>query len=181
MGYSTTYIGQLKVEPPLNQAETAWLRAYCAADRGGADPYDVPLNPGADHLHTLDRPGALLLTVQDREGRYSIGRDWRPTVEGCHLTWVRAENSNDADRQIEYLIEHFLGPHARARHSERPEFAEFTFDHVVSGYAAGEGPDGRFTLIQVDRNEVCVRVLTAGIEDAFWGAASADEQIDQDG
>lgn len=168
MGYSTTYIGQVKIEPPLNLAETAWLRAYCATQERGEDPYDVPLNPGADHLHRLDRPDARELTVPDQRGRYSIGRDWCPTMEGCHLTWVRSERSNDADRQIEYLIEHFLAPGARAGETGRPEFAEFTFDHVLSGYLAGERSDGRLALIRVDDNEVYETVLTQGVDDAYW-------------
>ncbi len=37
MGYSTTYLGRLRIEPALNEAEAEWLRAYAMTHRPGGD------------------------------------------------------------------------------------------------------------------------------------------------
>lgn len=162
MGYSTRYLGGPRIVPPLNQAEVAWLRAYTATRIRTDHPYDVPMNPGAGHLGGPHRPGAPEEVTFREDWWDSAGRDWEPTTEGCHLRWVPAGKSNDAARQIEYLIEHFLGPDAQAAHSGRPEFAEFSFDHVLSGYIATERDDGCLTLIQVRDNEIIEMVLVEG-------------------
>ena len=48
MGFSTTYLGRLDIEPKLNPAEVEWLTAYAEIDRRHfTDPYEVPMNPRA--------------------------------------------------------------------------------------------------------------------------------------
>ena len=57
MGFSTTYLGRLDIEPRLNPAEVEWLCAYAELDRCYfMDPYQVPMNPRAFRLerHRLD-------------------------------------------------------------------------------------------------------------------------------
>lgn len=34
MGYQSDYMGSFHVDPPLNKAETTWLRAYAVSDPG---------------------------------------------------------------------------------------------------------------------------------------------------
>ncbi|KAB7745410.1 hypothetical protein GA707_05630 [Nostocoides sp. F2B08] len=94
--------------------------------------------------------------------------DWEPTVTGTHLRWVQREKSNHATVEIQYLIDHFLRPGARAATSGRAQFAEFSFDHVVSGVIAAERDDGRLSLITVADNVVSELVMTAGHDDGLW-------------
>jgi hypothetical protein len=56
---------------------------------------------------------------------------------------------------MRYLIDEFLRPGARASQIGGSMFAEFTFDHVVSGMieAQGEDPSDVWALV-VDRNVV---------------------------
>ncbi len=42
MGYSTTYLGRLRIEPALNEAEVEWLRAYAKTHRPFTPPTRMP-------------------------------------------------------------------------------------------------------------------------------------------
>lgn len=168
MGYSTRYLGGPRIDPPLNPAEVAWLRAYSATRTMEDDPYFVAMNPGADHLRRVGRSEAMRETVVVTPWRDSLGRDWEPTTAGCHLTWVSCGRGNDGATQLEYLIDHFLRPQAHAALDGRDAFSDFTFDHVLNGYVAAERSDGRFTLIRIHDNEVEEVVLTSGAEDLWW-------------
>lgn len=167
MGYSTRYLGGPRIDPPLNLSEVAWLRAYSATRTMSDDPYEVAMNPGADHLRRADRPDAVYETVHPTPWRDSLGRDWEPTTAGCHLSWVPCSRGDDGVGQLRYLIDHFLGPQARAALDARDAFSEFTFDHVLNGFVAAERSDGRFTLIRIHDNEVEEAVLTSGTDD-LW-------------
>jgi hypothetical protein len=158
VGYSTHYLGGLSIRPQLNQAEVQWLRALCRWSPGpeASDPYGVPMNPGGDGVPTV--------VVQGRFGSC----DWEPTVTGTHLRWVRREKSNDAAAEILYLIDHFLRPGAHAATSGRAQFADFSFDHMVSGVIAAERDDGRLWLITVADNVVSESLITAGHDDGLW-------------
>jgi hypothetical protein len=94
--------------------------------------------------------------------------DWEPTVTGSHLRWVNREKSNHAAAEIRFLIDHFLRPGAHAATSQRSQFADFSFDHVVSGVVAAERDDGRLWLITVEDNVVSESLLTAGCDDGLW-------------
>jgi hypothetical protein len=80
---------------------------------------------------------------------------------------VPCSRGDDGVRQLRYLIDHFLGPQARAALDARDAFSEFTFDHVLNGFVAAERSDGRFTLIRIHDNEVEEAVLTSGTDD-LW-------------
>jgi hypothetical protein len=114
------------------------------------------MNPGGDGVPTV--------VVQGRFGSC----DWEPTVTGTHLRWVRREKSNDAAAEILYLIDHFLRPGAHAATSGRAQFADFSFDHMVSGVIAAERDDGRLWLITVADNVVSESLITAGHDDGLW-------------
>ena len=50
MGYQTSYLGRLDIEPPLNDAEVEWLTAFhhTSRDLHPHDPYEVPMHPRAE-------------------------------------------------------------------------------------------------------------------------------------
>ncbi len=141
MGFSTAYLGRLDITPHLNPAEVEWLRAYHLTERAfhPDDPYAVPAHPQAE---VFEHPECLLPGggwVIRRETESGLPRcDWQPCVEGCCLEWSSIEKSNTASRELAYLIDHFLRPGAHAQRDGRVDFADFTFDHVVSGIVAAE-------------------------------------------
>lgn len=165
MGYSTSYLGSFRIDPPLNPEEVAWLRAFRKSHRPLiSDPYHVPMNPGVipgDHpdVHRAGRSFSY-------SGRPQPGGlpscDWQPTPLGDRLVWVRIEKSNRALQTVQYLIDHFLRAGARAQQDGRPDLAAFTFDHVVSGTVAAERDDGELFLLTCSDNAVEKTVLVRG-------------------
>ncbi len=163
MGMNTQYLGALTIVPPLNPEETTWLRAFAQTHRElhPDDPYAVPMNPRAEYATLTDDSPPHWPAASARAAAVPpLARcDWQPTISGTHLRWVEMEKSNTAEIEIAYLIDHFLRPGALAASDDRPDFADFTFDHVVNGIIAGERDDGRLFLLNVTDNEVREVVL----------------------
>ncbi len=75
-----------------------------------------------------------------------------------------------AEAWLQYLIDHFLRPGAAARSSGRPDFASFTFDHVVNGIVAAERNDTReLWLIRCHDNQISTETLV-GSDPMPWDA-----------
>ena len=161
MGYQTSYLGRLDIEPPLNDAEVEWLTAFhhTSRDLHPHDPYEVPMHPRAERSE-VDGIGPS----PDLHAAALRFCDWGPTPNGMCLRWHEADKSNGALRELSYLIEHFLRPGARASTDGRADFEEFTFDHVVSGVIAAERSDGRLTLLVAEDNELREMVLVPGAD-----------------
>jgi hypothetical protein len=192
MGFSTTYLGRLDIEPKLNPAEVEWLTAYAEVDRRHfTDPYEVPMNPRAFLIEQEHkREERYRLEAQARAAKPATSKrkrratrttpdpfttltpgdgspyphlDWKPCPTGCCLSWdSRTEKSRMAEPWLQYLIDHFLCPGALARTSGRPDFADFTFDHVLNGTIAAERDDTRELWLIVCRdNEIDTVQLVA--------------------
>ena len=180
MGFSTRYLGRLDIEPRLNSAEVEWLTAYAEIDRRYfTDPYEVPMNPRAfvieqerrrDQERQRLRSGTKRRGVATRDAFTTLSPgdgspyphlDWKPCPSGCCLGWdSRTEKSRMAEEWLQYLIDHFLRPGAKARISGRPDFERFTFDHVVNGTIAAERDDTRqLWLIRCKDNEISTEQL----------------------
>ncbi|GGM88294.1 hypothetical protein GCM10009721_11640 [Terrabacter tumescens] len=182
MGFSTRFLGRLDIEPPLNPSEVAWLTAYAELDRRHfTDPYEVPVNPRAFRLEQERQRAEEFRQPPARSGtsgRRAVTRDafttltpgdgtpyphldWIPCRSGCCLIWDSAtEKSRMAEAWLTFLIDHFLRPGAMARHSAKPDFAEFTFDHVLNGVIAAERDDTReLWLIRCRDNEISTQQL----------------------
>ena len=179
MGFSTKYLGRLDIEPRLNPAEVEWLSAYAEIDRRYfSDPYEVPMNPRAfvieqerrrDQERQRLRSGKKrrgvatrdFTTLSPGDGSPHPHLDWKPCPSGCCLDWdSRTEKSRMAEEWLQYLIDHFLRPGAKARTSGRPDFERFTFDHVVNGTIAAERDDTRqLWLIRCKDNEISTEQL----------------------
>ena len=116
MVYSTSYLGRLGIEPPLNAGEVEGLRAFARTQRPSHpdDTSAVPMNPGSEHRQgkeaTGQRGGGRLLP-----GTSVIGLprcDWLPCVEDCSLDAECTEKSTSAPSELAHLIDHFLPPGA---------------------------------------------------------------------
>ena len=156
MGFSTDFVGHIDIEPPLNDSEIAYLLAFAASrrhDRG--DPYEVPGNPRAEIGdgpvdESYNRPP---------EGQPDLWCDWQVCWDGCCITWSGKEKSYAMEPWLRYVIDHFLREGAHA--AEDARFADFTFDHVLTGTLVGCRRDNKeLFAIQVHDNTVTRQVMT---------------------
>lgn len=150
MGYTTEFEGCIRIEPPLNDKEIAYLtkfsesrRMLCVqgpyyVDRGGYMGQDS----GPDVLN-YNRPPA---------GQPGLWCHWVPTEDGTAIEWDGGEKLYEADLWMAYLIAHFLTPNAYAK-SELP----FLQGHTCNGesFAQGEDSSDRW-ILYVQDNKVIV-------------------------
>jgi hypothetical protein len=164
MGYTTDFQGTINIEPPLNESERAYLNKFAETRRMDREngPYFVggteDFGQGRDSdIQNYNAPPA------DQPGLWC---QWVPTDDGAGLEWDGGEKFYDSPEWMTYLIENFLKPNARASHSNDPQFADFSFDHICNGIieAQGEDPDDRWRLV-VDNNNVRVQAAKIVWED----------------
>lgn len=155
MGYDSTFIGSIDIEPPLNQQERDYLTKFAGTRRmhrtGG--PYFVDgegefgQGRGPDDIMNYNRPP---------EGQPGLWCQWVP-VGLDWIEWDEGEKFYNAAEWMLYLIDHFLKPGAHASTSGDSQFDGFTFDHVLNGtiQVQGEDPEDRWDLV-VRNNVVSV-------------------------
>lgn len=149
MGYTTRFIGKIRITPPLNPEERAYLKAF-AETRHVQRKEDAYFTNGQD-----EGPDSVLDANAPPDGKPALWCQWVPVDDGAALAWDGVEKFNGAEEWMTYLIEHFLQPGARAQATGDARFAGFTFDHVCGGtiFAVGEAyPD--FWHLDVEDNEV---------------------------
>lgn len=158
MGYTTDFIGHIDIAPALNREEIAYLTAFSASRRfqrpGG--PYEVPGNPRAEELEGDPDDGYNY----PPDGQPGLWCDWVPCWDGCCLSYNGVEKFYGAVPWLRYLIDHFLKPNAKASRTNDPQFADFTFDHVLEGMVVGCRRDNKQLFsITVSNNRVREKVL----------------------
>ncbi len=180
MGYTTDFVGHIDIDPPLNEAECDYLLAFSRSRRWDRPegPYAVPGNPSAEE--PLPKDAARY--NRKAPGQPQLWCQWVPCWDGCCLSFSGHEKFYEPIRWLEYLLDHFLRPGARAETSGEPAFEHFTFDHRLAGMIVGCRRDTReLFAIEVERNAVRTRVLRRGDSsyDAF-GMLPYEEQIDRE-
>ncbi len=152
MGYNTEFSGSVKVEPPLNPEEIAFLNKFSQTRRmqRTRGPYFVDgqgfLGQGPDpDIENYNYPP---------EGQPGLWCHWAPSEDGATIRWDGSEKFYDSPEWMEYLLDHFLKPGALAK-------AQLPFlqaNHIVQGVieAQGEDPDDHWELVVQD-NVVSVR------------------------
>jgi hypothetical protein len=176
MGVSTTYIGHVEIEPPLNVAERDYLSAFAASRRswrrGG--PYAVtPEDPDTGSSDAaVDRYNRIAA------GQPSLWCQWVPCPRGCCLSWNGHEKFYAGASWLQYLMDHFLRPGAEVSSSKAEVFGRFTFDHRMDGVIAGRQEDTReLFLLRVDDSLLTQQVLRRGDAmpwDEWWPSPRAD-------
>lgn len=170
MGFDTEYLGHLRITPRLNRAEVEWLNGF--ADWGAlpdGDPFRLPMNPRAALAKAFADAGGSM--VGPSTVPHGV-RDWRVCEHGDRISWVRSHKSNDAVQALTFLATHYLGPEARAKNSDNPDFAAFTFDHRLDGLIAAVRDDTEeLFLIHVENSTFRHETLVAGVE--WWNDPSA--------
>ncbi len=130
------FIGSIQVRPPLNEAEVAYLLAL------------------------LDSDGTLRGTPTGRgdTGVPFARLAWAVCFEGCCLVWNSEEDSKWMVESLRFVVDHLLRSGAKAE--GHPRFAEFTFDHELSGAVMGRSPcDRSIRFVTVADNIVTGRAV----------------------
>jgi hypothetical protein len=148
MGYSTTFEGTTTITPPLNPAETTYLRQFADSRR-----HQRPEGPYSTREYSYSDLGHPAYN-QPPEGQPSLWCNWEPTEDGTGIRWNGAEKFYNATEWMQYLINHFLRPNATAK--GKPDFEKFTFDHTVTGLikAQGDDPADAWELLVVDNEAI---------------------------
>ena len=151
MGYTTTFYGQVAVEPPLSAKEIVYLKKFAETRRMRClqGPYYVERGglcgqaTGEDVLEYNCPP----------EGQPTLWCHWVPIDDGSAIAWNGGEKFYNASKWMEYLMDHFIGETPVAK----TELA-FLTGHICNGniFAQGEDPDDRWKLV-VKKNQVLVR------------------------
>ena len=157
MGYTTDFEGSVTIEPPLNDAEITYLKAFAGTRRMSrrSGPYFVEGGGFRGQDHEAD----VIDSNRPAAGQPGLWCGWVPDDFGEVLVWDGIENFYESRSWMAYLIDHFLKPGAAAQGA--PGFEDFTFDHVVNGTieAQGEDPSDRWRLI-VTHNMVTTKTAT---------------------
>lgn len=152
MGYTTEFSGSVRVDPPLNEEEVAFLTKFSGTRRMNRTngPYFVD---GTGYAGQGDDPDIIGFN-QPPPGQPSLWCQWVPTDDSAGIEWDGGEKFYDAAEWMQYIIDHFLKPGAYAK-SQLPFLQA---NHVVSGVieAQGEEMDDRWKLV-VEGNKVSTR------------------------
>lgn len=178
MGVSTTYIGHIEIEPPLNAAERSYLQAFAGSRRcwRRSGPYAV--TPSDPEYTSTDRYNRIA------QGQPSLWCQWVPCYRRCCLSWNGTEKFYAGASWLQYLMDHFLRPGAEAASSKARQFSGFTFDHRMDGVIAGRQEDTReLFLLRVDDSRLTQEVLRPPDPmpwDEWWpgplGETAADDE-----
>ena len=170
MGLHIELMGRISVTPRLNPGEVEYLRALAWAGpaRDGTDPYAVPAHPRLDVLLRKADPGSDRRLRVD--GEPPMGCGWSPCVRGCCIAWSGQEKFYYPADWLRFLVEHLLGPDARAKGEVSPDLDGFTFDHSLDGVVAVSCAETEeFWLIVAKDNEIEEVLLARGdCQEGFW-------------
>lgn len=171
MGYTTYFSGEVTITPPLNEQEIAYLHKFSNSRRMHRSQGPYYANPGND----WGQSGEGILDYNNPpQQQPGLWCHWVPSEDGSAIGWDGGEKFYDSPEWMVYLINTFLKPGATVQLELRelsagggtlpalrqaqdgwvypPEFAAFTFDHVVNGEidADGEAPDDIWRLVVRD-------------------------------
>lgn len=147
MGYTTSFWGDVKVDPPLNAEEVKYLHDFNRSRRMKRGKGSYYANPGSDGFGQ-DHEDDIIDYNFPPDDQPSLWCQWAPTDDGSAIAWDDGEKFYGADEWMKYIIDHFLKPGALAKN----ELPFLQANHVVNGTinAQGEDSDDRWQLIVRD-------------------------------
>jgi hypothetical protein len=149
MGYTTDFIGQIAVDPPLDAEEIAYLNKFSGTRR--MNRTRGPYYCGTGDFGQDQEPDILDYN-HPPEGQPGLWCQWIATEDGHFIEWDVGEKFYSSAEWMKYIIQHFIGPNPIAK-AELP----FLRGHTLNGEIEAEGEDSsdRWKLIVAD-NEVSV-------------------------
>lgn len=159
MGYTTSFYGCVKVDPPLNGHEVDYLMRFATSRRMQRTKGPYYANPGSDFGQNADTEDVTNHN-EPPIGQPGLWCQWVPADEGRVIEWDQGEKFYEAEDWMRYLIEHFLRPGAAATYAVEADaaFEHFTFDHVLNGVIQAEGEEsGDLWLLEVADNVVTTK------------------------
>lgn len=154
MGYTTEFRGQINIDPPLNDEEMVYLQRFNETRRMNRTkgPYFVD----GKGFHGQDHEADIIDYNNPPKGQPGLWCQWIPNEDGTALVWDEGEKFYDSVEWMEYIIEHFLAPDAKAK----GELDFLQANHILNGVikAQGEDFDDRWKMI-VENNKVRVEQL----------------------
>jgi hypothetical protein len=161
VGYTTYFSGEVTIEPPLNEQETAYLLRFAESRRMLRTQGPYYADRGDDWGQTGE---GILDYNEPPQGQPGVWCQWVPTEDGSAIRWDEGEKFYDSAEWMAYVIDTFLKPGATVQEELRalsaaggttvpalpqerdgwvypPEFAAFTFDHIVNGAIDADGED----------------------------------------
>jgi hypothetical protein len=129
VGYSTSFEGEIRIEPTLRPVHRAYLQRFAETRRMKRDPRraerlsdplrvaaDLPIGAegayfvGSDDDFSDTDPSVIDGDTPHAPFSDSLYCDWTPSGDGSALGWNGREKFYEYVRWLEFLIEHFLGP-----------------------------------------------------------------------
>lgn len=148
MGYHTEFFGHINVEPPLSPEEIEFLNKFNQTRRmlRKNGPYYVDNKGYAGQ----DPEPDIVDYNQPPTGQPGLWCGWRPTPDGTKIEWDGGEKFYYSLEWMEYLINHFIGPHPVAA-KQLP----FLKPHTLNGKINCKGEEhGDVWCIKVTNNAV---------------------------
>lgn len=135
MGYTTEFVGEVDIVPPLNQEEIDFLNKFSTTRRMKRKngPYFVDGSGFAEQGNDAD----VEEYNSPPDGQPGLWCQWVPTDGGNTIEWDGGEKFYHAAEWMEYIIDHFLKPGAVAA-SELPFLQA---NHVCNGRIEAQGDD----------------------------------------
>lgn len=148
MGYTTEFYGRVTIDPPLNEQEIIYLRKFNESRR--MDRAKGPYFVDGGGWMGQDREADVRDYNNPPKGQPGLWCQWVPTDDGTAIEWDGGEKFYCSVEWMEYIIEHFLAPNAKAK-SVLPFLQA---NHTVNGVirAEGEERDDVWELVVEDNN-----------------------------
>lgn len=178
MGYTTEFVGQVTIDPPLNEDEISFLsdlsetrrmirrngplfidHAGFAGQNHLPDIIDYNSASGEDLMrYSWREPAADWREYHEPAGQPGLWLQWVPTEDGTALEWNGFEKFYNSVEWMRYLIDKLLstsaGDYLMKHSDEDPRLASFTYDHVLNGtiHAQGEEHGDIWDLVVINNN-----------------------------
>lgn len=168
MGYTTEFAGRIEIDPPLSEAEAAYLKAFCETRhmKRGRGPYFVD---GA--FGHAEGDADVVDANQEPEDQPGLWCKWRPTEDRAGIEWSGRMKFYHAPEWMAYIRTHFLTLGAAAVLD--PSMGFFTrHDMRGSIHAVGEDAESDVWRLEVDEDGVWSRqgAWTPAAHELLFGA-----------
>ena len=145
MGYTTDFTGSIKVEPPLNEAEIAYINKFNQTRRihRKKGPYFIDGSGDSGQGHDGD---VIDYNTPDPT-QPGLWCQWEVSEDGARIEWDGGEKFYHATEWMKYIVDHFIGNNPIAKKE-----LSFLQGHTVNGeiFATGEEAGDNWKIKVVD-------------------------------